>query len=401
MTIDPSFFLQHLKEPRCVGFGEIGLDYTTTCRCFSHRGKNEKKDCVKRKIRKQVEFLEHMLPLIPEDVVIVVHTNGEGAANDMIEIRIKGRKTKQGIHWHCFMGDSSLANRLLQTFPCLFLSFSSGSMEDHETRNSLLHVPSSHLLLKSDAPYLDVFKRKLNSPWAIVGHAKEIASIKNLPLSTLLEITLQNAVKLYHIPFIPCVVNSPSSVPRVYFNGPRCELSNMFPCKLMFRGRPFCSSEQAYQFQRAQDIGDHEVVEDLLECHDGFAAKIISRNLDEASCKEWNIQSSVSVMKELLEQKFWQVPQFQSYLLNSAQSYLMEATRDVFWGIGLKRDEAAQCAIDQLPGHNVLGWLLMALRDDQSGRGAKHLITLYQANRNIPFYEGIVFLYGREPVNRD
>ena len=105
-------------------------------------------------------------------------------------------------------------------------------------------------------------------------------------------------------------------------------------------------------------------------------------------------------MKELLEQKFWQVPQFQSYLLNSAQSYLMEATWDVFWGIGLKRDEAAQCAIDQLPGHNVLGWLLMALRDDQSGRGAKHLITLYQANRNIPFYEGIAFLYGKEPVNR-
>ena len=159
----------------------------------------------------------------------------------------------------------------------------------------------------------------------------------------------------------------------------------MFPCKLMFRGRPFCSSEQAYQFQRA----DHKVAEDLLVCHDGFAAKIISHNLDEASRKEWNIQSSVPVMKKLLEQKFWQVPQFQSYLLNSAQSYLMESTRDVFWDIGLKRDEAAQCAIDQLPGYNVLGWLLMAL------------ITLHQANRNIPFYEGIAFLYGREPVNRD
>ena len=154
-----------------------------------------------------------------------VHTNGEGAANDMIEILIKERKTKQGIHWHCFIGDSSLANRLLQTFPHLFLSFSSGSVEDRETRNSLLHMPSSRLLLESDAPYLDVFKRKLNSPWAIVGHAKEIATIKNLLLSTLLEITLQNAVKLYQIPFIPCVVNSPSSVPHVYFNGPRCELS--------------------------------------------------------------------------------------------------------------------------------------------------------------------------------
>ena len=131
-------------------------------------------------------------------------------------------------------------------------------------------MPSSRLLLESDAPYLDVFKRKLNSPWAIAGHVKEITSIKNLPLSTLLEITLQNAVKLYHISFIPCVVNSPSSVPRVYFNGPRCELSNMFSCKLMFRGRPFCSSEQAYQFQRAQDIGDYKVAEDLLECHDGL-----------------------------------------------------------------------------------------------------------------------------------
>ena len=148
---------------------EIRLDYTTTCRWSSHHGKNEKKDCVKRKIRKQVEFLEHMLPLILEYVVIVVHTNGEGAANDMIEILIKERKMKQGIHWHCLMGNSSLAKRLLQTFPCLFLSFSSCSVEDRETRNSLLHVPSSRLLLESDAPYLDVFfKRKLNSSWAIV-----------------------------------------------------------------------------------------------------------------------------------------------------------------------------------------------------------------------------------------
>ena len=150
-----------------------------------------------------------------------------------------------------------------------------------------------------------------------------------------------------------------------------------------------------------QDIVDHKVAEDLLECCDSFAAKIISHNLDEASRKEWNIQSSVPVMEELLEQKFWQVPQFQSYLLNSAQSYLMELTWAVFWSIGLKSDEDAQCAIDQLPGHNVLGWLLMALRDDQSGRGAEHRITLYQANRNIPFYDGIAFLYGREPVNRD
>ena len=160
MTVDPSFFLQHLKEPRCVGFGEIGLDYKTICRCSSHHGKNEKKDCVQRKIRKQVKFLEHMLPFIPEDV-IVVHTNDEGAANDMMETLIEERRTKQGINWHCFMEDSSLANRLLQTFPHLFLSFRSGSVEDHETRNSLLHVPSSCLLLESDAPYLDVFEKEV------------------------------------------------------------------------------------------------------------------------------------------------------------------------------------------------------------------------------------------------
>ena len=183
------------------------------------------------------------------------------------------------------MGDSSLANQLLQTFPHLFLSFSSCSVEDHETRNVLLHVPSSHLLLES-ASYIDVFKRKLDSPWAIVGQAKEIASIKHLPLSTRLEITLQNIIKMYQIPFFPCVVNSLPSVPHVYFNRPRCELSNMFPCELMFRGRPFHSSEQAYQFQHAQEIRDHEVAEDLLECYDGFAAKIISHNLNQARHKE-------------------------------------------------------------------------------------------------------------------
>ena len=78
----------------------------------------------------------------------------------------------------------------------------------------------------------------------------------------------------------------------------------MFPCELMFRGRAFHSSEQAYQFECAQDIGDHKLAEDLLECYDGFAVKIISHNLNQARPKELNIKSSVPVMKELLEQKF-------------------------------------------------------------------------------------------------
>ena len=104
-------------------------------------------------------------------------------------------------------------------------------------------------------------------------------------------------------------------------------------------------------------------------------------------------------MKELLEAKFNQVSSFKATLLNSESSFLMEATLDTFWGIGMKKEEAINCSISDLPGRNVLGWLLMALCGKHSGRGVEYLHSLLQAEPTIPFYKGIKYVLGKEPNN--
>ena len=50
--------LKHLKNPKCVGVGEIGLDYTTKCHCKHHCNILEQQQCTEKKIQAQHHFLD-------------------------------------------------------------------------------------------------------------------------------------------------------------------------------------------------------------------------------------------------------------------------------------------------------------------------------------------------------
>ena len=203
-------------------------------------------------------------------------------------------------------------------------------------------------------------------------------------MSILYEISLQNLIDLYHLPFIPLPTMDPPISSREYFKGPACELSNMYSCSVVFRGKQYASLEQAYQYTRAHEIGEIQIAGELLVCQDGFRAKILSKELDKTKQARWNQSNSIPVMKELLEAKFNQVSSFKATLLNSESSFLMEATLDTFWGIGMKKEEAINCSISDLPGRNVLGWLLMALRGKHSGRGVEYLAFPVTGRTNNP-----------------
>ena len=128
---------------------------------------------------------------------------------------------------------------------------------------------------------------------------------------------------------------------------------------------------------------------------------MLSKEFDKTKQAMWNQSNSIPVMKELLEAKFNQVSGFKATLLNLDSSFLMEATHDTFWGIGMKKEDTINCSIPELPRRNVLSWLLMALHGKHSRRGAKFLHSLLQAEPAIPFYEGIKYVLGKEPNNQD
>ena len=70
-------------------------------------------------------------------------------------------------------------------------------------------------------------------------------------------------------------------------------------------------------------------------------------------------------------------------------------------GEHVNKEHAAASPLAELPGRNVLGWLLMELRHHYNGRPLHSLQMLHQAHPGIPFYEGIAFIFGELHCNRE
>jgi hypothetical protein len=127
-------------------------------------------------------------------------------------------------------------------------------------------------------------------------------------------------------------------------------LSNLYRCSVLFEGRVYRSSEDAYQFGKPRK---KEVAEWLISApsphlcaaaaHSLFAFDIIP---------EWSIKK-VPRMASVIEAKFRQNKDLYELLLDTGTSKLIENSKtDPFWGIGKKGD-----------GKNTLGILLMDLRE--------------------------------------
>ena len=401
-TVSISYLLSFLSHPKCVGIGEVGLDYTSNCRCRDHRSRAEWEKCKSRKRQRQEDFLASLLPqLHTQDCTIIIHTNGEGADQRMMDLLREYGLINHRVHWHCFTGSPHMAMQILGELPNAKLSFSSRSMREDHMVQVIKQTPLESIVLETDSPYLDSFHQRLNTPWTIQGHAQKVAHAKNIPLEVLLLIVYHNLRELYKLPLAggtPMPVATPP-VHREYFQGPGCILSNMYVCWIQFRGCWHNSSEQAYQFQRALHI--NAAVAKKIRRSTGMEAKKLSKQLPLAKRVAWNEQHSIPTMKELLKEKAEQVLEFRQYLMESEGHFLLEATYDRFWGIGALEGQAATSSLTALPGKNVLGWLLVQLRNQYTKRPLQHLAALYQAHPGVPFFEGIAYVLGRTPSNRD
>lgn len=131
------------------------------------------------------------------------------------------------------------------------------------------------------------------------------------------------------------------------FKGDYRFLSNFWPCKIIFDGIEYASSEAAYQAQKTTDINLRREMAALPPGQSKRAGQnLILRD-------DWD-KIRYLVMYEILECKFAQNPEFLSQLKETKTAYLQEGNNwgDVYWGVDLKSGRGA----------NNLGILLMHLR---------------------------------------
>ncbi len=171
---------EYLKHEKCVAIGEIGLDYHWDI----------PKDLQNRVFEEQLRLSKEL------DVPVVVHDReAHGDTMDLL------RKYKPKGLMHCFSGSVELMREVMK----LGMSISLGGVVTFKNaRHSIdcaREVPIDSLLLETDAPYMSPvpLRGKRNDSRNIVYVAEKIARLRDMDTQELLNITEENAKRLYNI----------------------------------------------------------------------------------------------------------------------------------------------------------------------------------------------------------
>ena len=133
-----------MSHPRCVGLGEIGLDYHY--------------DNSPRPIQQAIfqRQLEHAVRL---GKPLTIHTREAEEDTERIMKAVVPKEHK--IHIHCFTDSPEFASRLLDHFPNLYIGVTgvitySTNLNTSATLANMMTSPTSHprILLETDGPYM-------------------------------------------------------------------------------------------------------------------------------------------------------------------------------------------------------------------------------------------------------
>ncbi|GAA5823245.1 hypothetical protein JCM3770_000095 [Rhodotorula araucariae] len=143
-------FLEAHKHPRCVGWGEIGLDYH-----YDNSPREVQQDVLRRQLRTAIAS--------DPNKAITIHTRE--ADDDILRILTEELPRDQRLHIHCFTDSPALAASLLAHFPNLYIGIT-GVVTYASNVNTAQVVrdlgaacrPSSaaglRILFETDAPYM-------------------------------------------------------------------------------------------------------------------------------------------------------------------------------------------------------------------------------------------------------
>ena len=166
------------NDKKLVAVGEIGLDY------FHNK---ENKEEQKKVFVRQIEIAkQYKLPM-------VVHCRD--AYGDILEILKENAPFNFGLVMHCYSGSWDFAKELLK----LGVKFSFTGTVTYKNAKNVQEVaqnlPIDSFFFETDSPYLTPtpYRCQRNEPKYVVEIAKFVASLRNISLEELVEITDKTA----------------------------------------------------------------------------------------------------------------------------------------------------------------------------------------------------------------
>lgn len=172
------------KQEKIVSLGEIGLDYYW--------------DTPEREIQKL--WFDRQMELAKEvKLPVIIHSRD--AAQDTLDM-IKSANLKEvGGVIHCFSYGVEMAREYLNMGFYLGIGGVVTFKNAKKLKEVVEYAPLEQILLETDCPYLapEPYRGKRNSSLYLPYVAGEIAKIKNIDYDEVIEVTLNNAKRMYKI----------------------------------------------------------------------------------------------------------------------------------------------------------------------------------------------------------
>lgn len=148
------------------------------------------------------------------------------------------------------------------------------------------------------------------------------------------------------------------------FFGQLCPLSNFHQVSVMYKNMNFNSSEQLYQYRKAEAAGDEIACRNILQADSPLDAKRLGDKVKPG--RTWDTER-IQVMKDTLILKLTQNIHVKTYLNNITQEVIAESSpHDTFWGTGIALDKNEATQPNHWTGSNFLGKIFNELRQELS-----------------------------------
>ena len=145
--------------------------------------------------------------------------------------------------------------------------------------------------------------------------------------------------------------------------------SQWYPAPFELAGERYATAEHYMMAEKARLFGAEAVHHQILASGSPGHAKALGRRVEGFREDVWNAQRCEIVRRGNLA-KFGQHPALRAFLLQSGSRVLAEASPvDKIWGIGLTADDPRAANPLQWQGLNLLGFALMAVREELRGKG--------------------------------
>lgn len=140
--------------------------------------------------------------------------------------------------------------------------------------------------------------------------------------------------------------------------------SNWYPARIVIDDFEYFCVEQYMMAQKAKLFHDSARYTAILRANTPARCKALGKQVTPFDAAAWD-KVKYAVVKQGNHAKYGQNPELMQRLLATGDSVIAEASpKDKIWGIGLTADKASKLPPDQWPGENLLGRILMELREE-------------------------------------